>query len=105
MKKPEKKCPECKGLIEWIIVHNAWGAPTANGLCRKCNIHFRGREAPEVTKGKALEKSGEIDGKAVKDMHCMNKRITRLPCDVQIGILRERQKHLHRYTGRKNDDN
>ncbi len=83
--KPEKKCPECKGPISWITVRDDFGSPRANGLCSKCNIVFRGREAPEITKGMKLEKSGATQG-----IHCMDKRITSLPCDVQIGILRQR---------------
>ncbi len=83
MKSPEKRCPLCKGKLSWITVRRL-GAPSANGICPKCNIVLRGREAPEITRGKALEK-GEMKG-----VHCMDKRITRLPCDVQIGILRQR---------------
>ena len=92
--KPEKKCPKCKGPIDWKIHHNEWGAPTASGWCKKCNYFFKGREAPEVAKGKRLERNGEIDGVPIKDIYCMDKRISSLPCDVQIGILRERQKDL-----------
>jgi len=83
--KPEKKCPKCDGPLSWKIVRNKWGAPTVNGLCSKCNIILRGREAPEITKGLKLEKSGVLKG-----VHCMDKHITSLPCDVQIGVLRQR---------------
>jgi hypothetical protein len=88
---PEKECPECKGEISWKIVRNDYGAPFANGLCSNCNIVFRGREAPEIRQGMNLEKHGEVDGVPIKDMHCMDKRITKLSCDTQIGILRQRQ--------------
>ncbi len=87
--KAETECPECGGYLSWMVVHEL-GAPMYNGLCGKCNIILRWREAPEISRGKALEKYGEIDGTPVKDMKAMDKRITRLPCDVQIGILRER---------------
>lgn len=90
MKLPERKCPECGGRISWITVHEL-GAPTYSGLCKKCNIVFRGRETPHITKGKNLERNGKIEGISVKDIHAMDKRITSLPCDVQIGILRARQ--------------
>lgn len=85
MGKPEKKCPECGGRISWITV-TALGAPTVNGMCmnKKCNNVFRGRESPEITRGKEMAK--ELEG-----VSCMDKRITRLPCNVQIGILRARQ--------------
>ena len=98
---PEKKCPECSGSISWKIVYNVWGAPTANGICRKCNIVFRGREAPEITKGKNMERHYKIGDTEVKDMHCMDKRITRLPCNVQIGILRERQHGKNGYLNKR----
>lgn len=82
----EKECPECGKKLDWKLVHNGWGSPQVNGLCINCNIVFRGREAPEITKGKQLERDGETRG-----VNCMDKRITCLPCDVQIGILRQRQ--------------
>ena len=94
MKKPEKKCPECKGPMEWKVVHSLLGAPSTTVFCSKCNLVGTGREAPQVAEGKELERSGKINGKPIKDMAAMDKRITRLPCDVQIGILRERQKDL-----------
>ncbi len=81
---PERQCPECKGPLSWKTVRNGLGAPTANSFCPKCNIVLRKREAPEITRGKQLER------REMKGIHCMDKRITRLPCDVQIGILRQR---------------
>ena len=48
-----------------------------------------GRETPELTRGRNLER-GEL-----KDVDCMDKRVTSLSCDTQIGLLRERQKHLN----------
>ena len=85
-KLPEKKCPVCGGKIDWKVIHNKLGAPSYNGLCEnhKCNAIIKGRETPEITRGKELER-GELKG-----VHCMDKRITSLPCDVQIGILRQR---------------
>ncbi len=84
MNPPEQHCPECGGPVSWKVIHSSWGAPLYNGLCGKCNTILRGRETPEITKGKELEK-GEMKG-----VPCMDKRITALPCDVQIGILRQR---------------
>lgn len=86
MNKPEKKCPLCGGKINWKVVHDCWGVPAYNGLCLnpKCNAVMRGRETPEVTRGKKLER-GELKG-----VDCMDKRITSLSCDTQIGILRQR---------------
>jgi len=90
--KPEKECPECKGPISWKIVRDSFGTARTNGLCRNCNIVFRGREAPEIRRGINMERHGkDVDGTPYKDMYAMDKRITRLPCDVQIGILRARQ--------------
>ena len=81
---PEKKCPKCKDPINWKVVHSDLGAPIYNGLCVRCNIVFKGRETPELAKGKELERSGATQNKTWKE-------IARYPCDVQIGILRERQ--------------
>jgi hypothetical protein len=92
--KPEKHCPECKGPINWKVVRNTFGSPVVNGLCTKCNIIFRRREAPHVTEGKNLERDGTLNGTPVSEIDCMDRRITSLPIDVQIGILRERQKNL-----------
>ncbi len=84
MPHPEKECPECNGKIQWITVHSAYGAPIYQGHCPKCNIIFRGRETPQVAKGKRMAK--DLIG-----VGCMDKRITSQPCDVQIGILRAKQ--------------
>lgn len=89
--KPEKCCPECKGEITWKVVRAALGAPAYNGLCKKCNIVLRGRETPSISKGKELEKNGRIGTKLVKNLDAMDKRILRLPGDVQLGILRQRE--------------
>lgn len=83
---PEKECPECGGKLTWKLVRNSWGSPQVNGLCSKCNIVLRGRKAPGISKGERLEREGVTSG-----ISCLDKRITNLPCDVQIGILRQRQ--------------
>lgn len=88
MKKPEKYCPKCKGQINWKVIWNDLGAPQYNGICKKCNIVLRGRETPEVTYGKELERG------ILKGVHCLDRRITSLSIQTQLGILRERQKHL-----------
>lgn len=80
---PEKECPECKGPLSWKVVRGTYGNPLYNGLCSKCNIILRGRETPDVTKGRAL--AHELIG-----VNCMDKKITKLSGDVQLGILRER---------------
>jgi len=85
MKKPESKCPECGNKINWEIITGALGAPQANGICTNCNIVFRGREAPEIAKGKKMAK--DLEG-----ISCLDKRITRLSCNAQLGILRARQR-------------
>ena len=89
MNKPEKVCPSCGGRVHWKTVIYASGAPIYNGLCinKKCNAVIKGREHPEITKGKNMAKE-------LKGVDCMDKRITSLPCNVQIGILRERQKNI-----------
>ena len=86
MKKPDEKCPVCGSKISWKTVHGEMGQPYYNGLCIKpgCNTVLMCRETPRVTRGRNLER-GELKG-----VPCMDKRITRLPCDVQIGILRQR---------------
>jgi len=82
---PEEYCPECKRKISWKTIHNNFGAPQANGLCMNCNVVFLNREAPDVTRGKNLEKTG-----ITINLYCLDERITSLPCDVQIGIFRQR---------------
>ena len=96
MLKPEKNCPKCDSKIDWkVVLEGDFGNPIYNGLCKKCCIVFRKREAPEITEGMALERDGKINGVSVKKIAAMDERITGLSCHVQIGILRERQKHLH----------
>jgi len=92
MKKPEKECPNCKGELEWKVVRDGSGTPVYNGLCRKCSLVLRRREAPQITEGKKLERNGMIDGVPVKKIGALDRRIMRLPNDIQLGILRERQK-------------
>lgn len=86
---PEKHCPRCKGPINWKLVRDGFGSPLYNGLCPVCNIVLRGREAPAVTKGRQLAKDFPA-------LHGLDKEIMRLPGDVQLGFLRERQKFLGR---------
>ena len=83
MPQAEENCPECGGRIHWRTIHHI-GAPIYNGHCPKCNIVFRNRETPQIAKGKRMAK--DLIG-----VHCMDKRITSQPCDVQIGILRAKQ--------------
>lgn len=89
---PETECPKCSGPIDWKVVRDALGSPMYNGLCRKCNIVMRNREAPDITRGKTLEKSGEVGGIPVEDLGALDRRFTRLPGNVQLGILRRRQR-------------
>lgn len=84
MQKPEKECPDCGGRIQWKTIHGAFGKPLYNGLCPKCNIVIKGRETPQLAKGRNMAK--DLIG-----VGAMDKRITSQPCDVQIGILRELQ--------------
>lgn len=92
MKKPEKKCPECKGPIDWKVVHSDWGAPMYNGLCKACNLVFRGRETPELLEGKELAKEKPNLGW---------RGIAHLPTDVQLGYLRETQSGKNGYLNKK----
>lgn len=87
MRQPEKNCPYCKGPIDWTVVRTALGAPFCNGLCKVCNAIFRGRETPDLAKGRERVQSGELP----KNIKAMDDRITRHPTDVQLGILRELQ--------------
>lgn len=90
--KPETECPECAGPIDWIVVRGTLGKSMYNGLCEKCCIVLRDREVPDVTRGKILEKDGKVGDIFIKDIGALDKRITSLPGDVQIGILRERHR-------------
>ena len=87
MRLPEKKCTQCGGAINWKVVRSIWGSPEYNGLCEDCSALFRGREAPDVTKGKRMVK----DGKIPRGIETMDPRITQHNADVQLGILRELQ--------------
>lgn len=78
---PEKECPECKGLLSWKVVRMDWGKSEYNGLCSKCNIVLKGRETPDLKKGRLMAE--ELIG-----VHVMDKRITKHNADVQLGILR-----------------
>ena len=85
MDKPETKCPECNGSIDWITIHDVGGEPLYNGICHKCNIIFKSRETPELRRGRLMEKE-------LRGVYVLDKRITSLPTDVQLGILRERHR-------------
>ena len=100
MRKQEKKCPNCSGLIECKVVHNDWGAPSYNGMCRECNAVFKGRETPELAEGREVAHS-VIDGTPVKDMHPLDNRITAFSGDTQLGILRELQHGKDGYLNKK----
>jgi len=91
LKLPEKNCPKCKGPIHWTVVRDSFGSPSVNGSCNKCMFMFREREAPQITEGMSLEYNGKIKGTPIKNIGALDKRITSLPCDVQLGILRQRQ--------------
>ena len=78
------KCPACGGKIKFS---SSTDDTTKSGWsCSSCNaFSFAVHDNPEITKGKRM--SSRFD-----KVHCMDKSITKLPCDVQIGILRERQR-------------
>ena len=73
---------------DWIITDvRGSGAynNAASYICRGCGAIGRGHEHPQITRGRRV--AGEF-----KNVPVMDKRMTRLQCNVQIGILRE----LHR---------
>ena len=82
--KPEKYCPECNNEILWKSITSELGAPLYQGHCPNCNIVFRGRENPEIAKGKELAKN-------LIGVNCLDKRITKHSGNTQIGILRAMQ--------------
>ena len=82
--KPEKNCPHCGGRIQWKTVIGKFGQPLYQGHCSPCAIVFRGREHPNLAKGKKLAEN-------LIGVGCMDKKITKLNYIVQIGILRSKQ--------------
>lgn len=84
MQEPEKECPECGGRLTWKVVREPFGKSGYNGLCSKCNIVLRGRETPDLRKGRKMAET-------LSGIHVMDKKITRHNADVQLGILRARQ--------------
>ncbi len=90
--KRESKCPNCGSTnLIWTKVRGDFGAAADNGHCLSCNAVLRGRECAEVSLGKHLEKDGYVEGVAYKDIYCLDKRITRLSGDTQLGLLRQRK--------------
>lgn len=78
-----KKCPACGGKISMGRATSFSGQ--VGWRCTQCNaFSFQRHEHPEITRGKAMAR--DLEG-----VHYMDKQITRLPCNVQIGILRARQ--------------
>ncbi len=92
MKRPEKKCTECGGLINWKVIHGELGNPLYNGLCTGCNTIFRGRETPDLAKGREIAETKSLSRKELYD----------LPGDVQLGYLREKQHGKDGYLNEKN---
>ena len=84
MRQPEKECPECKGTLTWKVIYGSWGKSEYNGLCSKCNIVLKGRETPDLRKGRLLAHELKIN-------HPLDKRLTQYNGDVQIGYFREIQ--------------
>ena len=81
LREPEKECPECKGLLGWKTVRGVFSEPLFNGYCKKCNLILRGRETPDLKKGRLM--AGDLI-----DVKVMDKKITKHNGDVQLGILR-----------------
>ena len=78
-----KQCPACGGAISV-----SRGNETRAGWCcttKGCAVFgFKDYDSFGVTEGKRI--SGDYDG-----VSALDKRITSLPVNVQIGILRKRQ--------------
>lgn len=83
MPKPEKACPMCNKVLEWVIIRTEGGAINYNGYCFKCHICLKNRELPDHTKGRKLAPS-------LVKFHALDKQITKYNTDVQVGILRAR---------------
>ena len=82
--KPEEKCSECKGKILWKSIVDDLGAPLYQGHCPKCAIVFKGREDPELARGRKLAEN-------LINVSCMDKRVTQHSVNTQIGFLRAKQ--------------
>ena len=76
-------CPACGGRIR--ISGGCDDGARSGWSCSVCMaFSFAQHDSPEITRGKKLKK--ELEG-----VHFMDKAITSLPANVQIGILRARQ--------------
>lgn len=86
------KCPGCGAKISWIS--GCSDSTKAGWNCTKCNaFSFAEHEHPEISGG--IKMSSDFD-----DVGAMDKSITHLPCNVQIGILRGRhQRRVLEYEG------
>jgi len=75
-------CPACGGRIR--ISGGCDNSTRAGWSCSVCNaFSFADHDSAQITTGKKMKK--ELDG-----VHFMDKSITSLPTNVQIGILRAR---------------
>lgn len=80
-------CPECEKPMRWqegLLNEGSRDGTVGRYYCPDCHLNMRQTESKAIRKGKAL--AHELEGVAT-----MDKRITRLPGDVQIGVLRARQ--------------
>ncbi len=89
-RKIPKKCPSCGAGISMGSNRGPGNDGTKIGwsCAAGCGaFSFAECEHPDITKGKRMAKD-------FKDVHCMDKKMTELPTNVQLGILRANQ-HPH----------
>lgn len=82
------KCPNCKKTMSWQEGLLDGGDAKGRYYCSPCRIYGPPEEARAIKKGRRLAQ----DKFKQDESYCMDPEITRLPCMVQIGILREWQK-------------
>ena len=82
------KCPGCGSSSIKLSTGTLGDATKSGWSCSECNaFSFKEHDHPQITIGKRMSKN--YDG-----VSAMDKSITHLPCNVQLGILRDRHRRL-----------
>ena len=84
------KCPICKKNMKWqeglLTDHGDRDMTVGRYYCNPCRVSKKMQDSRGI-------KEGRKRAEEFKDIDVLDKRMLSLPTAVQIGILRERQKH------------
>jgi len=87
--KNNEPCPECGKPMSWTE-GLLWGGARDGAMgrygCMPCRLFKKPGESRAMQRGRELANSDEFIG-----VYAMDKKITSLSCNTQIGLLRERQ--------------